>query len=49
MNDARWRKYATNDEAQKCKKMAQEKLKTNVLVGTAGGMVAVTVTGHKEL
>ena len=53
MNDARWRKYATNDEAnaKMQKKMAQEQenLKTNVLGTAGGGMVAVTVTGHKEV
>ena len=33
------------------KKMAQEqeKLKEERIVGTGGGMVAVTVTGHKEV
>ena len=39
-------------QMQKCKEMAQEqeKLKEERIVGTAGGgMVAVTVTGHKEV
>lgn len=54
MEYARWRKHATNDEtnAKMQKKMAQEqeKLKEERIVGTAGGgMVAVTVTGHKEV
>ena len=47
-------KYATNDEtnAKMQKKMAQEqeKLKEERVAGTAGGgMVTVTVTGHKEV
>ena len=52
MNDARWRKYATNDEAnaKNAKENGTEKLKDERIVGTAGGgMVAVTVTGHKEV
>ena len=53
-NDIMRGKYATNDEtnAKMQKKMAQEqeKLKEERIVGTAGGgMVAVTVTGHKEV
>ena len=49
-----WRKYATNDEtnAENAKEMAQEqeKLKEERVAGTAGGgMVTVTVTGHKEV
>ena len=38
-------------QMQKCKKMAQEqeKLKEERVAGTAGGgMVTVTVTGHKK-
>ena len=54
MNDARWRKYATNDEAnakmQKKWHKNKKNLKDERIVGTAGGgMVAVTVTGHKEV
>ncbi len=54
MEYARWRKHATNDEtnAKNAKKWLKNKknLKKSVFVGTAGGgMVAVTVTGHKEV
>lgn len=55
MEYARWRKHATNDEtnaknAKENGSRTKEKLKEERIVGTAGGgMVAVTVTGHKEV
>lgn len=54
MEYARWRKHATNDEtnAKNAKENGSRtrKLKEERIVGTAGGgMVAVTVTGHKEV
>ncbi len=51
MEYARWRKHATNDEtnAKNAKENGSNK-KQERIVGTAGGgMVAVTVTGHKEV
>ena len=53
MEYARWRKHATNDETNAKMQRKWLKNKKNLkksCIGTAGGgMVAVTVTGHKEV